>query len=118
MKYHKSLTSDGVLKYGPAKTALMVASEFWRASSGSEYRQDVVSCYRRAKELMGLLETVSLREDVAAELAPMYRDCRDTELLRDERLSPASVVEISTRMAEAFERAAARMGEGETHAGR
>lgn len=116
MKAHRTLLPEDLLRYGPAKMARMVASEFGRASTGCQYRSDVVACYDRARELMGVLETVPIDDQTAAYLKPCYKLCVEKELLREERLAPEFVREFSDRMAEAFERAAQMLLKGPAHA--
>jgi hypothetical protein len=113
VRAHRSLQPADVIKYGPSRIALMVASEFWRAAGGAKYRADVVACYGRARELMGILETVPFNEQVAAMLQPYYRKCIEKDLLRESRMSPKAVESFSREVAEAFERASDEMGEGD-----
>ena len=65
MKAHRSLHRVDVLKYGPDQIAMMVASEFLRASERTQYASIANNCFERALELMGILETIPLNEDVA-----------------------------------------------------
>jgi hypothetical protein len=106
MKAHRSLTAAQVRAKGPAAIALMVASEFGRAATGAKYRSDVLRCYDRARELMGLLEVLNLPGDVALHLRPLYKRCTLRELLKESRLTPAFIERASREMADAFDRAA------------
>ena len=65
MRFHPSLTIDSVARHGAARVALMVASEFWRASNDAEFSADVLSCYERARELMGVAGLYTKELDVA-----------------------------------------------------
>jgi len=116
MHSHRSLMPEDVLKYGPSKMALMVASEFWRAKEGSEYRSDVIACYDRARELMGVLETCDMGEDAGIYLKPYYEECRERELFLEDRLRTEEIEKFSTRLAEAFEEASVRIAKGQHHA--
>ena len=100
MRNHKSLKPDDLIRRGPAKIALMVASEFIRASSGAEFKSDVIRCYDRGRELMGVLETVLLDEETGLYLKPFYRECVERDLLRDEKLDPAFVKDFKSIGAE------------------
>lgn len=116
MRVHRSLQPDELFRRGPQKMALMVASEFYRASSGSDYRDDVIACYDRARELMGVLETFPLGPEAGSYLKPYYSECRKTELLRDDRLTPDYVKTFGVRLAEAFEKAAEMIAREEPRA--
>ncbi len=108
MKAHRSLQRLDVLKYPPEKIALMVASEFLRASARSEYPSIVQGCFDRARELMGILDTVDLGPEVASDLQPVYHRCTEEQLLGAKHL-PALVREMSLALAQAFERASERL---------
>jgi hypothetical protein len=116
MRNHKSLKPEDLIKRGPEKIALMVASEFIRASTGSEFKSDVIRCYHRGRELMGVLETVSLSEETGAYLKPFYEECIESSLLKDERLDPAFVKSFGLHIADAFEKAASMMTAKPPHA--
>jgi hypothetical protein len=116
MRNHKSLKPDDLIKRGPAKIALMVASEFIRASTGSEFRSDVVRCYDRGRELMGVLETVLLSEEAGVYLKPFYQECIERDLLKDEKLDPVFVKNFGMRIAGAFEKAALMLTAKGSHA--
>jgi len=106
MKAHPSLTRQHVLAKGPDAIALMIASEFGRAANRSRHRENVLSCYRRARELMGILETISLPADVSQQLKPWYQKATEQELLTEERLHPDWVQKFCLAAAAEFNRAA------------
>jgi hypothetical protein len=106
MKNHKSLKPEDLIRYGPAKIARMAASEFFRASAGSEYRSDVIRSYERGRELMGVLETVDLSEEAGLFLQPLYRECTMKNLMREETLTPSYVHNFALRIAQSLENAA------------
>jgi hypothetical protein len=110
MNAHRSLKRLDVTKYPVDKIALMVASEFLRASDRAHYITIVTGCFHRARELMGILETIDLNSDVAAELRPAYELCREKDLFVADRLAaPEGVREFSLKLAEAFEAAAHKL---------
>ena len=94
-----------VLKYGPDQIAMMVASEFLRASERTQYASIANNCFERARELMGILETIPLTEDVAQELSPVYGRCTRDQLMIDDRMPLERVRKISLEVASAFEKA-------------
>src|ERR1035438_6384593 len=104
MQAHRSLQRTDVTKYPATQIALMVASEFLRASSRAQYPQIVHGCFARARELMGILETIALGADVAAELKPIYGRCTEDQLMVADRLPIESVRALSQNLAQAFER--------------
>ena len=106
MKYHPSLTRLYVLNKGPQAMALMIASEFGRAANRSEHRDNVMKCYSRARELMGILETLLLPVSVSQRLEPWYEKCQEIELLSAERLQPSYVQQFCTQAAVEFNQAA------------
>jgi len=103
MKNHKSLTIEGLTDKGPSKIALMVASEFYRAAAGADYPADVASCFKRARELMGVLETIPLPEDIASDLRSIYTACRETLLDKVARQPSEEVKEIAEDFAQRFD---------------
>jgi hypothetical protein len=102
MKMHRSLTRLDVRRKGPAQIALMVASEFGRAASRASHRENVISCYARARELMGLLETIPLPFAVAARLKPIFARATEQQLLSENRLTPDFIQRSSLEFAEEF----------------
>jgi len=106
MKAHPSLTRQYVLSKGPQAMALMIASEFGRAANRSEHRDNVLKCYGRARELMGVLETFLLPVSVSQRLKPWYEKSRENELLLDERLQPAYVQQLCSQAATEFNQVA------------
>jgi hypothetical protein len=113
MKYHRSQTPESVAQHGPSKIARMVASEFWRASSEPEYVQDVIACYDRARELMGILETIPFEPAIAESLVPVYKSCVRSELLQENRLTPPAIREFGERIAQKFDQVAERLQQAE-----
>lgn len=109
MKYHPSITRTHLVSKGPAALALMVASEFGRASNRSDHRENVLACYRRARELMGILETLKLPPEVCRRLKPLYDRASERELLSEKRLTPAFIRKSCAEMAHAFNSAAAQL---------
>jgi len=109
MRFHPSLTIDSVARHGAARVALMVASEFWRASNDAEFSADVLSCYERARELMGVLEVVPFNDDVAMSLSGLYKKCARRALINDQALTASHVRLFASQAAEAFEEAARRL---------
>lgn len=106
MRFHKSSTTTDLLARGSSKLAMMVASEFWRAREGAEFREDAVRCFWRARELMGVLEIINLPESVVRELLPCYRECSLKSMFSEERLTPLAIQEFSSRLGEIFDHAA------------
>ena len=84
----------------------MVASEFWRARGGAEFREDAVRCLWRARELMGVLEIMDLPESVGQMLLPCYAECSLKSMFSEERLTPPAIEEFGSRLGEIFDRAA------------
>jgi len=111
MQAHRSLQRTDVTKYPTTHIALMVASEFLRAAGRAQYPQIVHGCFARARELMGILETMALRTDVASELKPIYDRCTEEKLMVADRLSIEDVRALSQEFAEAFEQASQSLGE-------
>jgi hypothetical protein len=105
MQAHRSLRRTDVTKYPVTQIASMVASEFLRASSRAQYPQIVQGCFGRARELMGILETLTMEESVAAELKPIYELCTEDKLMVADRLPPERIRELSEKLAQAFEHA-------------
>ncbi len=106
MRFHKSSTTADLLSRGPSKIAMMIASEFWRARDGAEFREDAVRCFWRARELMGVLEIVNLPEATSQRLLPYYLECKLSAMFAPERLTAGAIQSFSSRLAEAFDRAA------------
>ena len=106
MRFHKSSTTTDLLKRGPSKLAMMVASEFWRAREGAEFREDAVRCLWRARELMGVLEIADLPEPIGRMLLPCYIECSLKSMFSAERLTPTAIQEFSSRLGEIFDHAA------------
>ena len=106
MKYHPGITRNQLVKKGPAAIAKMVASEFYRASNRSAHQDNVLSAYRRARELMGVLETLLLPDAVCLILKPLYERSTESELMMKERLAPDFVKKNAAELADAFDRAA------------
>ena len=109
MKAHRSLTRRDILRHPASRIALMIASEFYRACERSGHVQNVKDCYERARELMGILETVELPEDVALRLKAVYAGCRERELLREASLVPEEVQRLSEQWADLFSQASAAL---------
>ena len=106
MRFHKSSTTTKLLKRGPAALSMMVASEFWRASGGAEFREDAIRCLWRARELMGVLEIADLPESIGRALVPCYAECSLKSMFSEERLTPAAIKEFGSRQGEIFDRIA------------
>jgi len=94
-----------VVRKGAAQIALMVASEFGRAASRAIHRDNVLSCYGRARELMGILETLSMPPRVGSRLKPLFARMSEDEILRPGRLEPAFIERSCRELAEEFSRA-------------
>jgi hypothetical protein len=107
MKAHPGITRVHLVQKGPASIALMVASEFGRASNRNTNENNVRSCYRRARELMGVLETLSLPPAVSRRLKPLYTRATERELFLQERMVPEFIRKSCAELADAFTRAAA-----------
>jgi len=105
MQAHRSLRRTDVTRYSAAQIAMMVASEFLRASSRAQYPQIVHGCFGRARELMGILETIPMESDVAAALKSVYDRCTEDQLMVADRLPSESIRDLSENLAHAFERA-------------
>lgn len=106
MRFHKTSVSADLVQRGASKLARMVASEFWRARDGAEYRDEAVHALWRARELMGVLETVNLPEPITQQLLPYYAECNLKSMFSEERLTPPALYSFGTRLAEAFDHAA------------
>jgi hypothetical protein len=85
---------------------MMVASEFWRAREGAEFREDAVRCLWRARELMGVLEIMDLPEAIGKTLRPCYAECSLKSMFSESRLTPTAIQEFSSRLGEIFDRVA------------
>jgi hypothetical protein len=110
MKYHPSVTRQHLVSKGPAAIAMMVASEFYRASNRCSHEGNVVNAYHRARELMGVLETLRLPDAVCQNLKPMYERSMESELLVKDKLAPDFVKKYAAELADAFNRAASQLG--------
>ncbi len=106
MRFHRSSMTTDLLRRGPSKLAMMVASEFWRAKGGAEFREEAVRCLWRARELMGVLEIVDLPESVGQKLLPYYKECNLKSMFSEERLTPSAIQEFGSRLGEIFDRVA------------
>jgi hypothetical protein len=106
MRFHKTSVTSDLLKRGPSKIAMMIASEFWRASNGAEFKEEAVRALWRARELMGVLEIANLPDSVSQALLPYYAECSLKSMFQEERLQPAPLQAFSSRLGEAFDRAA------------
>ena len=106
MRFHKSSTTTSLIERGPSILARMVASEFWRAREGADFREDAVRCLKRARELMGVLEIINLPEPTIQKLLPAYEECRLDSMFLEERLTPSAIQEFSSRLGEIFDAAA------------
>jgi len=114
MMAHRSLTRRDIVEKGPAQIALMVASEFGRASSRAVHRGNVLSCYARARELMGILETLPLPKTVGARLKPLFARMIEREILLENRLTPHFIERSCQEFADEFTRASAMMSKFKT----
>lgn len=115
MKAHKGLTRLDVLKYPPSKIALMVASEFLRASDKLQYPQVAQNSFSRARELMGVLETTDLDSESAIRLQPYYGRCSEERLCVSDRTSREELRAFCLEVANVFETAFIPR-EGKAHA--
>ena len=109
MKAHPSLTRRHVLAKGVNAIALMIASEFGRAANRCEHRGNVLSCYGRARELMGILETVALPSSVSTRLKPWFEKSTERELLSEDHLEPAWIQQFCREAASEFDTAASHL---------
>ena len=105
MKAHKGLSRRDVLRRGPAQIALMAASEFSRAASRKHDPENVRACFRRARELLGVLETAPLPPAAARRLRPLYRLSCESSLFSARRLDPRTLSRFGLEMADELERA-------------
>ncbi len=80
MKHHPSLSVGGLKKRRMDEVALMIASEFSRTASMSHRLPNAQQAYERARELMGVFETLELPEAVAVPLSFLYRRCPEQSL--------------------------------------
>ena len=115
MKAHPGLSRAEVTRYPAEKITLMVASEFLRAADRVKYPDFVKNCFRRARELMGILETVPLRDDVALTLKDIYAQCGGGNLFQLLVRTPEDIRRKSLELAGSFE-AASRHLKGNGHA--
>ena len=106
MNAHPSITRTHLVEKGPAAIARMVASEFGRASNRSAHEQNVLACYRRARELMGVLETLPLSPLVCRRLKPLFDRSSERELFLKNRMRPDFIRKSCREMADAFNQAA------------
>ena len=106
MKAHPSLSRIYVLSKGPNAILLMIASEFGRAANRSEHRENVLNCYRRARELMGVLETTVLPTPVSHRLKPWFEKSTERELLSESHFQPAWIQTFCSEAASEFNQAA------------
>jgi len=109
MNAHRSLRRTDVTKYPVTQVALMVASEFLRASTRAQYPDIVRGCIHRARELMGILETMTMDDIVATELKPIYERCTEDNIMISEKLPAESIRQFTEALAQAFERASENM---------
>src|SRR5690349_14515064 len=100
----------------PDAIALMIASEFSRAASRSAHRDNVLNCYARAQELLGIMETLALSEEAASYLQPLYRQCASKSLMSESHLTPEFIEHLGTHLAEAFQLAAKKLSAFESNA--
>jgi len=100
------LTRKDILRYTPDKIALMIASEFTRAANRAERIENVVACYERARELMGILETVSLAAVVSRRLRPIYQNVGMQKMLLLKDRNTAYIRQSSLELADELTRAA------------
>lgn len=105
MNAHRSLSRVDVQKYSPAQIALMVASEFLRASTRAHHASIANGCLHRARELMGILETLPLDANVALELSPIYYRCTEDQLIVADRMPAEQVRTLGLELATVFEKA-------------
>lgn len=103
MQAHPGLSRTDALKYGPSKILLMVASEFGRAGDLANHPDKARACLERARELMGLLETIDLPEHQAQMLAPYFQRSRREMIDTLLGESPEALREICQDFAERFE---------------
>ena len=103
MRNHKSLSPEDLARKGPDKIALMVASEFYRAAEGARYANDVTACFHRARELMGVLETMALPDEIAADMRPVYASCRASLLEKVARQDVSEIRAIAGDFAQRFD---------------
>jgi len=109
VKAHRSLQRTDVLKYPPDQIALMVASEFLRAAERAQYASIAKNCFERARELMGILETISLDAHVALELSAVYDRCTEDQLMAQDPGPVEHIRMLSLELAAAFEKASEHM---------
>jgi hypothetical protein len=110
MKAHPSLSRLHVISKGPNAIALMIASEFGRAANRCDHRDNVLKCYGRARELMGILETLALPLSISERLQPWFVKASEHELLKEERLQPAWIQKFCIDAAAEFNHAASLLG--------
>lgn len=109
MKAHRNLTRHHIRSKGPAAISLMIVSEFERAANRSVHRDNVIHCYARARELMGILETMSLPAAISRRLKPIFARSSEQELLAEKRLTPLFVQKCSLEIAATFNWAASAL---------
>jgi hypothetical protein len=109
MNAHRSLSRKDVVKHGPQNIALMVASEFLRAAGRADHPALAEAAVRRARELMGILETLPLPVDAARRLQPIYRRCASRRLFAGERPLAAQIRRGGLELGDEFTRASALM---------
>jgi len=105
MKGHRSLTRRHILAKGPAQIALMVASEFGRAANRPAHRENVLACYTRARELMGILETIPLPMKAARRLKPLFKRSTHRALTDEAHLAPRCIERSCRELADEFAQA-------------
>jgi len=109
MKALKSLSREQVCAKGPSAIALMIASEFGRAVNRREHRDNVLGCYSRARELMGILETVRLPPLVSTRLKPLFDKSTERELMSEDHLQPDWIQKFCGEAAAEFNEAASKL---------
>src|ERR1017187_8005119 len=115
MNAHRSMQRSDIAARAPDAIALMIASEFSRAASRSTHRDNVLHCYARAQELLGIMETLSLSEEAASCLQPLYKQCASKSLMSEAQLAPEIFEHLGTHLAEAFQHAAERLSGFKSH---
>src|ERR1017187_5757268 len=116
MNAHRSMQRSDIAARAPDAIALMIASEFSRAASRSDHRDNVLNCYARAQELLGIMETLSLSEEAASCLQPLYSQCASKSLMSESHLTPEFIEHFGTHLSEAFQLAAERLSSFKSNA--
>jgi hypothetical protein len=99
---HKNLPRRDVMRHGAEKIALMAASEFHRAAKRSHSMESVQASFERGRELMGILETISIPDRAARRLKVIFARASLNQLQTN--LPQDRIAKIANEIADELER--------------